>query len=215
MGADSITITGIVDPDVSIQEMPAHQVSVDDFYINKYELSVEEWNGIMGISDTDFSIDEKTLPLTNVSWQHVQTFIDELNDLLDLGFRLPLEKEWEYAAGGGFHSEQFKYSGSNDPLKVAWTSLDSLSSPMPRHRDGIAWWKDSNALGLFNMSGNVAEFCQDKYYPERDYRDNIIVKGGSYDMSARHSRITARDRASHSEENGSIGFRLVMDAVNK
>jgi formylglycine-generating enzyme required for sulfatase activity len=214
MGADSLQTDGTVDHDVSIQEMPAHRMSVDDFYIGKYELSVAEWNGIMNLSSDGLSTDEMTMPVTGISWTDIQKFTACLSNLLGVECRLPFESEWEYAAAGGKYSRNFKYSGNNDPAVVAWTDLDSVDSPMPRHRDGIAWWKDSNDLGLFNMSGNVAEFCQDNYRlysdSDRDYGDNKVVRGGSYDLPARQCRVTARDRAVSTEANGTIGFRLVI-----
>ena len=214
MGADSLMADGTVDHDVSIQEMPAHRVPVGDFHIGKYELSVSEWNGIMNISSEGLSIDEMTMPVTGISWMDIQKFTTCVSSLLGVECRLPFESEWEYAAAGGKQSRNFKYSGNDDPAAVAWTDLDSIDSAMPRHRDGIAWWRDSNELGLFNMSGNVAEFCQDNYRlysdPDKDYGDNKVVRGGSYDLPARQSRVTARDRAIATEANGTIGFRLVI-----
>lgn len=214
MGADTV-VNCIRDYDISIQEAPAHLEHVDDFYMSLFELSVEEWNGIIGISNDNLSVDERTMPITNVSWEEVQTFIALLNELTGIGFRLPYEKEWEYAAKGGNKSKGYKYSGSNNPREVAWLESDSLSQPQYRYREGISWWKDSNELGLFNMGGNVAELCQDDYNlyydPERTYEGYKIVKGGSYDLPARQSRITARDRIKSSGRNNTVGFRLIID----
>jgi len=210
MGADTV-VNGIRDYNISVQESPAHLEHVDDFYMSIFELSVEEWNGIVGISNDDFSIDERTRPISNVSWEEVQTFIASLNELTGIGFRLPYEKEWEYAAKGGYKSEGYKYSGSDNLQDVAWFDADSLSYPQYRYREGIPWWKDSNELGLFNMSGNVAELCQDDYNlyyaPDRKYDGYKIVKGGSYDLPARLCRITARDRIKSSGRNITVGFR--------
>lgn len=216
MGSDTLDSDGNRNHDISKKEIPKHKVTVSGFFINKYELSVEEWNSIMGIHDKETDPDILTSPKTHISWNDVQDFFIELNSIVPLNFRLPHETEWEYAAKGGLKSLDFTYAGSNDIYNVAWTLSDSLSAPCYRPRDGISWWKESNELGIFNMSGNVAEYCSNKFYyydnPERPFNmDLIIVRGGSFKSLDKDCRVTSRDMVSSSTKSESIGFRLVID----
>ena len=134
---------------------PAHQVTLSDYYISKYELTQEEWETVMGNNPSNYKGDNK--PVEQVSWNDCQNFIKKLNELTGLIFRLPTEAEWEYAARGGNKSRGYKYSGSNSIDDVAWYSGNSSSTSHP------IGTKHANELGLYDMSGNVNEWCSDWY----------------------------------------------------
>ena len=136
-------------------EKPVHSVTVSDFYIVKYEVTQKEWRDIMGSNPSKWKGDN--LPVEKVSWDDVQTFIKKLNAKTGLNYRLPTEAEWEYAARGGNKSNGYKYSGSNDIGSVAWYASNSGSKT---HSVGQ---KKPNELGIYDMTGNVWEWCNDWY----------------------------------------------------
>ena len=140
--------------DADSNEKPTHQVTLSDYMICKTEVTQELWQAVMGKNRSRFKGDN--LPVENVSWNDCQKFIKKLNSLTGLQFRLPTEAEWEYAARGGNKSKGYKYSGSNDIGSVAWyTSNASGTKPVAT--------KAPNELGLYDMSGNVWEWCSDWY----------------------------------------------------
>jgi formylglycine-generating enzyme required for sulfatase activity len=144
-------------------EKPVHSVTVSNFYIGKYEVTREQWLMVMAghptLADpcTDFRGDNQ-LPMCNVSWNDINGkdgFLERLNALTGKNYRLPTEAEWEYAARGGKHKSPYKYSGSNNADLVAWHPSNSGS---PR----IVGGKNPNALGIYDMSGNIWEICHDR-----------------------------------------------------
>ncbi len=191
-------------------EKPAHSVTLSDYYIGKFEVTQELWEAVMGSTPSFFKGNK--LPVESVSWDDCQTFIRKLNSLTGKNFRLPTEAEWEYAARGGNRSRGYKYSGGNNISDVAW--YDDNSGSMT-HAVGT---KSPNELGIYDMSGNVSEFCQDLYgsycsgsqtNPQgpssgsyRVYRDNSC-----YD-NARRCRMSYRYGREHGAANIAIGFRL-------
>lgn len=201
--------------DAGIKEAPAHHVEVDDFHIGRYECSVEEWCGIMDKPYDIYHRDSLSAPIVNISWEEAIAFVTRLNEILPgLHFSLPHEKEWEYAAGGGQMSAGYEYSGGDDPAEVAWTLADSLAAPQVRPSDGISWWKESNELGIFNMSGNVAEFCENKFYyysdPLKEFKMDLkVIRGGSFMSESGSCRIHSRDLVATEATSQGIGFRLV------
>ncbi|MBQ3247459.1 MAG: SUMF1/EgtB/PvdO family nonheme iron enzyme, partial [Alistipes sp.] len=139
--------------DADSDEKPAHSVTVSNFYIGKYEVTQAQWEAVMGKNPSRFKGDN--LPVERVSWNDIQKFIEKLNAKTGKRYRLPTEAEWEYAARGGNQSKGYKYSGSNDIGSVAWYTDNSSS---PTHPVGQ---KQPNELGLYDMSGNVYEWCSD------------------------------------------------------
>jgi len=137
-------------------EKPVHTVTVGDFYMGKYEVTQKQWRDVMGWNPSYRSKCDDC-PVENVSWNDVQEFIKKLNKKTGQHYRLPTEAEWEYAARGGNKSRGYKYSGSNSIGEVAW--YDGNSSDRT-HRVGT---KSPNELGLYDMSGNVWEWCSDWY----------------------------------------------------
>lgn len=139
-------------PSLQNDASPAHEVTLSDFSIGKYEVTQEEWETVMGSNPSEHK--GAKLPVENVSWDDCQVFIKKLNKMTGMNFRLPTEAEWEYAARGGGNSRNYKYSGSNNLQSVAWNGNDK-TQPVGR--------KKPNELGLYDMSGNIAEWCQDWY----------------------------------------------------
>ena len=141
--------------DAESDEKPTHSVTVSDFYIGKYEVTQAQWRSVMGKNPSCFSGDNN--PVETVSWNDIQKFIKKLNTKTGKRFRLPTEAEWEYAARGGNQSKGYKYSGSNSISEVAWYKDNSNSKTHPVGQ------KRPNELGIYDMTGNVCEYCQDWY----------------------------------------------------
>ena len=139
--------------DVDDDEKPTHSVTLSSFYLCKYEVTQALWQAVMGDNPSNFKGDN--LPVEQVSWNDCQTFISRLNNLTGRKFRLPTEAEWEYAARGGNRSRGYKYSGSNTHPDVAWYDANSGRRTHP------VGTKSPNELGLYDMSGNVREWCSD------------------------------------------------------
>ena len=197
-------------------EVPVHSVSVSSFRIGETEVTQELWTAVMGkapvISDA-FSVGDKK-PAVSVSWDECQTFIKQLNAKTGRTFRLPTEAEWEFAARGGTKSKGYTYSGSNTVGNVAWYSENS-----GLHAQKVAG-KAPNELGLYDMSGNAREMCQDWYGPysadaqvnptgpkKGSYR---VVRGGGHASEAASSRTTLRSYAPTTSKNIETGLRLAM-----
>ena len=137
-------------------EKPTHQVTLtNDYYMSKYEVTQALWQAVMGNNPSWNKGDN--LPVECVSWDDCQEFISKLNRITGKTFRLPTEAEWEYAARGGKKSRGYQYSGSNNISDVAWYFDNSGNKT---HAVGS---KQANELGIYDMSGNVCEWCQDRY----------------------------------------------------
>ena len=137
-------------------EKPAHQVTLSDYCIGETEVTQALWQAVMGSNPSSFTGDMQR-PVECVTWNDCQTFITKLNEMTGKTFRLPTEAEWEYAARGGKRSQGYKYAGSNTIDDVAWYLSNSSSTT-----HAVAT-KAPNELGLYDMSGNVCEWCQDWY----------------------------------------------------
>lgn len=192
-------------------ESPTHLVTLSDFYIGKYEVTQYQWVAVMGSNPSKFRGDN--LPMECVSWSDVQDFITKLNAQTGKNFRLPTEAEWEYAARGGNKSKDYKYSGNNTIGSFAWYYDNSSNST---HAVGS---KRANELGIYDMSGNVWEWCNDWYGSYRnisqtnptgpDIGSRRVLRGGSWYNSARNCRVSYRNSINPSDSYNNIGFRLV------
>ena len=193
-------------------ELPVHEVCVDDFHLGKYEVTQGQWKALMGNNPSDHQGDDN-YPVEKVSWNDVQDFIRKLNDKTGQSYRLPTEAEWEYAARSGGKPE--KYSGGGDVDAVAW--YQSTSGGKTRH----VGTKAPNGLGIHDMSGNVWEWVQDWYdggYYSGSPRDNPkgpssgthrIGRGGSWYNDATFCRSTNRYRYAPEIRDDFLGFRIV------
>ncbi len=200
------------DKDVYDDEKPAHEVTLSDFSIGKYEVTQKEWKTVMGSNPSYFKGDNR--PVECVSWDDCQKFIGKLNSMTGKHFRLLTEAEWEYAARGGNKSKGYKYAGSNNIDAVAWYADNSGNTT---HDVGT---KQPNELGLYDMSGNVWEWCQDWY---SDYSSNSqtnpagpslgsnrVIRGGSWYYSAGNCRVSYRNYYSPVYRYFNIGLRLAL-----
>ena len=195
-------------------EKPAHRVTLSDYMIGKTEVTQELWQAVMGSNPSCHS--GNNLPVETVSWNDCQEFIKKLNSLTGLNFRLPTEAEWEYAARGGSKSKDYKYSGSNDVRSVAWydeTTNGSGTKPVAT--------KAPNELGLFDMSGNVREWCSDWY---GDYSSDSqtnpkgpssgssrVLRGGRWnDYNGRGCRVSIRFNIRPDFRYNYLGLRLAL-----
>jgi formylglycine-generating enzyme required for sulfatase activity len=204
--------------DGGIDEKPEHRVCVDDFYLGKYEVTQEEWGAVMGSNPSRFKEGGK-YPVDNISWDDTREFIRRLRKLSGLKWRLPTEAEWEYAARSGGKNQRFAGIDSESNLdNYAW---HDGNSGMKTHPVGE---KRPNGLGLYDMSGNVWEWVQDRY--DRDYYRqsptdnpkgdpfgvNRIVKGGSAQSGKGFLRLTYRDYLAPEIRGSCFGLRLALSA---
>ena len=191
-------------------EKPAHPVVLNCFYLCKYEVTQELWEAVMGDNPSHFK--GKNLPVENVSWDDCQMFIMKLNELTGKNYRLPTEAEWEYAARGGSNSMHYKYSGGNYLEYVSWYFRNSMDKT---HTVGMM---KPNELGLYDMSGNVWEWCQDwygtygkktAYYPTGLIKAyNKVFRGGGYDNGDTYSRCSYRNGTAPQNKFKNLGLRL-------
>lgn len=191
-------------------EYPAREVEVKTFLIGKYEVTQDLWCAVMGSNPSDHVGDK--LPVENVSWLDVQEFISKLNQMTgnQFSFRLPTEAEWEYAARGGQSSSGRVYSGSDTLSEVGFyeSNSDSQSHPV-----GIL---APNELGIYDMSGNVWEWCQDTYGSYSEKTEDGIVKsyrGGSWLNEDTYCRVSMRGSAAQDLKSRTRGFRLALDFI--
>ena len=181
---------------VFVQGNKSIRNSIRSFNIGKYEVTQAQWQAVMGNNPSNFKGDN--LPVEMVSWNDVQEFIRKLNALTGRNYRLPTEAEWEYAARGGDSSRGYEYSGSNNINDVAWYRDNSDRRTHP------VGTKAPNELGIYDMSGNVWEWCQDAEGSRRWYR------GGSWPRTAGFCRVADRFWNGPGVRDYDIGFRLVL-----
>jgi len=187
-------------------EYPTRIVTVGNFKIGKYEVTQEEWRAVMGNNPSLFDGCDKC-PVERVSWNDAQDFIKKLNEETGQQFRLPTEAEWEFAAREG--KGGYIYSGHNDLNKVGWHIGNSDGKPH------IVGMKAENKLGLYDMSGNVWEWCN--LYHSEDLKANseeaclsIILRGGAWNSNARGCRVADRYERSPNKKEPIIGLRLAQ-----
>jgi formylglycine-generating enzyme required for sulfatase activity len=199
------------DPDALDREKPTHTVALSDFYIGKYEVTQAQWRAIMGSNPSHFTGDNN--PVEQVSWEDVQKFIKKLNKKTGKKFRLPTEAEWEYAARGGNKRKNYKYSGSDNIFVVAWYNVATT------HSVGLM---RPNDLGIYDMSGNVWEWCQDWYGSySGSHQENPtgpsngssrVLRGGCWSNAAKYCRVTNRGGDNPANRRNFVGFRLACSA---
>lgn len=207
--------------DCSVNEAPAHPVKLNGYYIAKYEVTQELWMAVMGGKNPSKLVGD-SLPVTGVSWYEAQTFISKLNLLTGKKYRLPTEAEWEFAARGGDLSKNYKYSGSNDLEEVAWCKENSEDKP---HAVGT---KKPNELGIYDMSGNVYEWCSDGFdlyewnssVPLENptgynLSETKVYRGGGMTSYWDVCRVSARAQSIPNRSFNHVGFRLALDESSK
>ena len=198
--------------DANDDERPTHDVTLSDYYIGETVVKQELWKAIMGNNPSNWKGDN--LPVEEVSWNDAQEFIAKLNKETGRTFRLPTEAEWEYAARGGKKSKRYKYSGSNNIVEVAWRFGNS------GHKTHPVKEKKANELGLYDMSGNVWEWCNDRYgeynsetqiNPQGpEWGSGCVLRGGGWYSRTGHCRVSYRRTIAPTLRFNYVGFRLVM-----
>jgi hypothetical protein len=206
-------------PDAQADEQPVHSVTLSDYYIGQTEVTQHLWQAVMGSGNNPSATKGNNLPVTNITWDEAQTFVERLSELTGMRFRLPTEAEWEYAARGGQKSQGYVYAGSNNADSVAWhiwntNKLQAVGQLLP------------NELGIFDMTGNVWEYCSDYYAPYEasaqvnpkgppsSVSGNHVTRGGGwrqnsgFDTSLGYCRVTNRAELSPSDI---IGLRIVLE----
>ena len=201
-----------------------YRVTLSSYYIGKYEVTQAQWKAVMGNNSSKFSGDN--LPVENVNWYDVQEFIKKLNATTGKNYRLPTEAEWIFASRGGNQSKGYKYSGSNNINEVAWYEKNSNKKS---HTVGT---RLPNELGIYDMSGNVSEWCSDWFYYKYSKGEQInpvgpvkgswrVYRGGNWKRDGQYAaKIGYADYFSptngappiNSRYNDLIGFRLACDA---
>lgn len=206
--------------DAFIDERPIRNVWLDSYYIGKYEVTWAQWFAVM--YDTICPKCYRNLPVSAVSWEEAQKFCEKLSLATGKTYVLPTEAQWEYAARGGVHKSNVKYAGSTIISDVAWYGIapytEEDNGPYPVGQ------KKPNKLGIYDMSGNVAEWCSDVYgtYDKDDTYNPIgascllceeaarVVRGGSWRDRAVDCRVSSRNLEFLDQVNSEIGFRVVV-----
>ena len=192
-----------------LNEKPRHSVTLSSYYIAETEVTQAQWRAIMGTNPSYYKGDNR--PVEAVSWLDAQKFCKKLSAITGKRYVLPTEAQWEYAARGGNKSKGYRYSGSNDINSVAKYSSENGHNSVKS--------KQPNELGIYDMSGNVWEWCSDWY---GDYRSSSqtnptgplsgyrrILRGGDWNNMAANCRITIRNHADPSYRDRRFGFRVV------
>ncbi|MFH0989562.1 MAG: SUMF1/EgtB/PvdO family nonheme iron enzyme [bacterium] len=202
-------------------EQPVHSVTLSSYYLGKYEVTQAQWreivewkqlNGGTTLKPSPSLFNGANLPVEQVYWVHIQLWISYLNERDGTTYRLPTEAEWEFAARGGNKSQGYIYSGSNTVDEVAWYYSNSSNTTHPVGTKAV------NELGIYDMSGNVWEWCQD-YYGAYNLESQTnpsgpsngtyrVVRGGSWYYLANYSRVTFRDHYFQGSMSNHLGFRL-------
>ena len=200
-------------------EQPAHEVCVSDFYLGKYEVTQAQWQRVMNDTPSHFKQCGPDCPVESVSWDDSQEFIKKVNAAGKKKYRLPTEAEWEYAARSGGKDE--KFAGTSDPKSLGDFAWFRDNSGRATHKVGQ---KKANGLGLYDMTGNVDEWCQD-WYDEAFYKVSLknnpvsqnngvehSTRGGAWDVNAFRARAAHRSKFEAGWRENTIGFRLALPA---
>ena len=201
-------------------EKPAHKVTLSNYYIGETEVTQELWAAVMGSNPSEFKGAKH--PVENVSWNDCQEFIRKLNQLTGKTFRLPTEAEWEFAARGGTKSRHYKFAGGNTLGSVAWydENAGDKGESSPDYGTHPVARKAANELGLYDMSGNVYEWCQDWL---GDYSSSAqtnpkgpssasgrVIRGGSWFTFSGSCRVSYRNYLSPDSRFSYLGLRLAL-----
>ncbi len=200
-------------------ELPTHTVALDAYYIGHTEVTQALWQAVMPEWEIIDEWHNPNHPITDVSWYDCQVFIHRLDSITGMPFRLPTEAEWEFAARGGNKSRYFRFAGSNIADSVGW----GLSNAgFRKHTVGL---KIPNELGIYDMTGNVSEWCSDWYAPyhlgtEPNPKGPItgkekIMRGGSFSNCQANSHISYRHYQKPKESTQYCGLRLAMTLPNE
>lgn len=200
-------------------DKPVHKVTVDSFYMGRYEVTQRLWTEVMGSNPSRWQSSDR-LPVEQVSYADVQIFIARLSQMTGYRFRLPTEAEWEYAARGGNKSKGCIYPGTNGDLgSVAWYGMNSGNVTHP------VGTKKPNELGLYDMAGNVWEWCSDWYSEYTSdsqdnprgpkHGENRILRGGCLNSPSWGCAVSDRSWYLPDHGYGFHGFRLVLDSVEE
>ena len=217
MGAQHTDALGSnYDAEAQDDESPVHEVTLGNYYIGKYEITQQEWESVMGYdlewSET-YGVGER-LPAYNVSRADALRFVEKLSVIAGLHFQLPTEAQWEFAARGGNNTRHYRFSGRSSVDDVAWHKGNSQSMVHPVGE------KQPNELGLFDMSGNVWEWCLDAYGPYSEMSqtnpvsyegDKFVLRGGGWTYFPVYSRVACRDGYNGEARSMSNGFRVVVN----
>jgi formylglycine-generating enzyme required for sulfatase activity len=199
---------------------PEHTVKLNSFFISKTEVTQEEWKSVMGGENPSyFTVDCNNCPVENVSWNDAKKFIRILDSLTKENYNLPTEAEWEYAAMGGSKSKKYYFSGGDKLATYGWYNDNANNQT---HQVGM---KATNEKGIYDMSGNVAEWCNDWY--DENYYNKVqpgatdpkgpvegiykVVRGGGWDCNETFCKITVRYKYPPDTKKSSVGFRLVKE----
>ena len=197
-------------------EKPVHKVTLSDFYIGETEVTQHLWEKVMGDDNNPSAKKGTNLPVTNITWDECQTFVEKLSEMTGMHFRLPTEAEWEYAARGGQKSKGYTYAGSNAIAEVAWYKENSNDQT---HAVGQ---KQPNELGIYDMTGNVWEYCYDWHSQYTDQTqtnpmgattgEKRVLRGGCYHYDSKNCTNTNRHSYYTPDKGGaSTGLRIVLE----
>ena len=193
-------------------ELPVHHVTMrEDYYIGQTEVTQKLWKSVMGYNPSKKKCPKR--PVTNVDYYEVQEFLRRLDSITGMQFRLPTEEEWEYAARGGKYSRGYVYSGSNEVDRVAWHNGNTSAVKKVKKRA-------SNELGIYDMSGNVWEWCDTKYrFFDKERNASLgkdgqmyVIRGGAWELPKTSCRVAWRGKRLPDLKNSFGGFRLCLDA---
>lgn len=193
----------------------AHEVTVQSFYLGETEVTQELWKAVMGKNPSKFKLEGH--PVEWIRWTDCIDFLEKLNQLTGQKFRLPMEAEWEWAARGGIYSKHYRYAGSDELEGIAWYRQNT--GDLRKKHQPVAQLKP-NELGLYDMTGNVSEWCMDYYVPygedptkepsnlaKRVFR---IIRGGSYSHSPYYLRLSNRNFFVNWRHDDNLGLRLAL-----
>lgn len=181
-------------------------VTLTNYHISKYEITQGQWKAIMGINPS-WSFANDSLPVEYVTWNQAKEFCEKLSAKTGKKYVLPTEAQWEFAARGGTKSKGYKYSGSNNLGDVAWQAENSYSLGASHADYGthVVGKKAPNELGIYDMTGNVWEWCADL-----ETGSNRVIRGLSWINDASYCRVSARHHLDPDIRGNNLGFRVVM-----